>query len=196
MVKISPPSLRMAAAFGGLALACLIIAFVPAPVTSGDWAAWVQGTGTVLAVGLVTWTRSSAAPAAARDQGRATDRRTEQLEQAVSSLHRAATDLELAIWDGDFRRVRDGIALVGEGQAWVSLKRLLHAPAGDWPSQGLRARALEIRQAVIDLAQLLPEPEPEPGNDEALTAWWEALKVAVARLGGVANSLLKDIDRG
>jgi hypothetical protein len=183
MGKINLLRGREAVVLGLFGVLLLLIAFVPAPLTSSDWAAWVQGTGTIAAVVLASWIRPPPSESAARPPAEA----NEPLENLASWVRRATADLELAILDADFKRVRDAIGDIQGGRGQATLEALLRTPLEAWRSPARRTRALELRQAMFDLGHLLPEPDP--ADAEAFGAWWEALLTATARLRRAAEDL-------
>jgi hypothetical protein len=193
MAKFRWDSIATVVALGVLDFALFCAVFVPAPVDSSDWAAWVQGVGTVAAVGVSAWAGAFPATMEARRlrDGRADFMRG--LQHAVSHLDQDMQALATPAYNLDIAGVDLAVRHMVEGAALDTLRRLLDEPATAWPSVYLRVMASEHFRAIMAMGRFTSAPNT--ADKAELEAWWEAFRAGVTREDAARTRLLHQINR-
>lgn len=151
------PIIWLALAATGAASAAPVLAFIPRPVTSADFAAWAQGLGTILAVSLGAWLSLAPDRRQARELAQAKVEFILDLGDALDIGAAAVRRIETALAGGQVNATRVAIKALEASDFQSELAQLLEAPRGYWPDQPTRSQARLLHRLLQRLrADQLP----------------------------------------
>ena len=189
----SLPIIWGALAVTGLAIAAPLLAFVPRPVSSADFAAWVQGLGTVLAVSVGVWASLGPVRRQAREQAQTKLDLILDLIEALDFGAPAIRRLETSLAGGRVSAARVALKALEASGFQTDLAHLLETPRAAWPSQSARSQTRLLNRLLLGLtADQLPLDMPSPAVQ---AVWIRQVDEQLQLIRGVIVALSDTIGR-
>lgn len=145
------PTIWLALAVIGAAIVAPVLAFVPPPVTSADFAAWAQGLGTVLAVSVGVWASLGPARRQARERAQAKLDFSLDLIETLDFGAPAIRRLETTLAGGQVNATRVALRALEASGFQNDLAQLLEAPRAFWPDHATRSQARLLNRLLLSL---------------------------------------------
>ncbi len=140
------------------------------PANSAEVAAWVQGGGTLAAVGAASWAGRFPAMQTARQAKAARDEFAQDVTDVLDFAEKGLVRVTAAIEAGDYRRTARSLETVQHLAIQPSIADLLATRRAGWPSRDCYSRVFTLNRM---LAVLLADEvgAPPPANEAAQLAY-------------------------
>ncbi|WP_293400367.1 hypothetical protein [Phenylobacterium sp.] len=180
----------------GLAVVAPVFAHVPPPVTSADYAAWVQGLGTVLAVSVGVWISLAPARRQARDRAQAKLDLTLDLIEALDRGTPAIRRLEASLVGGQVSAARVALKALEASGLQGDLAQLIEEPRAHWPDQSARSQARLLSRLLLTLRadQLLLDIPSAAAQSVWIRQVEDQLQLIQGVIVGLSSAIGRPID--
>ncbi len=153
--------------FYALMAILVVVLFRFPPQNSGEVAAWVQGVGTLAAVGAAIWAGLFPAMQSARQERSVRAEFAQDVTDVLDQAERAVVRVVEMVDEGDYRRAANRLEAIRLMAIQAGIADLLRTPRSRWPSRRCYADMFTLNRMLVVLsddeavAVVTPEQEPE-----------------------------------
>ncbi|WP_312166660.1 hypothetical protein [Phenylobacterium sp.] len=122
------------------------------PQNSAEVAAWVQGVGTLAAVGAAIWAGLFPAMRSARQERSARAEFAQDVTDVLDLAEKAVARVVKAVEAGDYRRAATALDTIGQMAIQPSIADLLATPRARWPSRQCYGHMFMLNRMLAVLA--------------------------------------------